>query len=331
LGARLLNLRRSVMASDGSGSRWVVTVAGDLGETRAAVHRFDGVLAISLAVLLVLLCLVVVAQVLVGLSPLRRLRRDLVEVLEGRSARLQGSFPVEVQPLVDNFNGVLDRHTAVVSRARTQAGNLAHAIKTPLSVMAQAASSSAGSTSEGLSQVVSEQVEMARRQVDWHLKRARASAAAMPSMRTPVLPVVEGLVRVMQRVHDARGLQLRTDSEDAALAFAGEVQDLQEVLGNVLDNACKWAKHTVRIQVRSLVCGHERRVLVLVDDDGPGIDPVQREAVLARGARLDERMPGSGLGLAIVHELISLYGGALALDASPLGGLRVCCELPRAG
>lgn len=333
-GAPLLLVERSVRReADAAGTPWRLLVAADLSETEAAVDRFNSVLLASLAVLLGLLCAAAVAQVAVGLSPLRALQRALATVREGRARRLEGGFPAEVQPLIDDFNSVLDRNAEVVARARTQAGNLAHAIKTPLAAMAQAARSAAQHPDAvgELPALVQEQVAVARRHVDWHLARSRAAAAlGLPGACVAVAPVVAGLLRVLERVHAERGLTLACDRVAPGASFAGEAQDLQEILGNLLDNACKWAQHEVSVSAASFTEAGGQRLRIVVEDDGPGIAPAQRQAVMARGERLDESVPGSGLGLAIVHELVHLYGGQLSLDQSALGGLRVELTLPGA-
>jgi signal transduction histidine kinase len=290
------------------------------------------VLAASLGALLVLLCGAAVAQVALGLAPLRALQRALAAVHEGRARQLHGEFPAELQPLANDFNAVLARNAEVVERARTQAGNLAHAIKTPLAAMAQAASAAERHPDAlaELGPLVQEQVATARRHVDWHLARSRAAAATgLPGARAALLPVIDGLLRVMRRVHASRELRVECDAIDSAIDFAGEVQDLQEMLGNVLDNACQWARSAVHVSAVYADAARSR-LRIVIDDDGPGIEPTRRDAVMARGARLDESVPGSGLGLAIVHELAGLYGGAVTLDAADLGGLRVCLVLPAA-
>ena len=329
-GARLLAVERTVALEGAAGSRpWRLVVAADLAETEAARQRFNGLLALSLGALGLLLALAAWAQVAVGLAPLRALQRGLVALHEGRIARLDGTVPAEVQPLVDGFNRVLDRNDEVVARARTQAGNLAHAIKTPLAALAQAAEAARrpGADAAALAAQVDEQVAQARRQVDWQLQRARAAAAqGRPGLRAPVAEAAEGLLRVMRRVHAERGLRLQADGMAPGLHVAGEVQDLHEMLGNLVDNACKWARHEVRIGAEA----EGGQVCLVVDDDGPGIDAAQRDAALARGTRLDESVPGSGLGLAIVQELARLYGGGLRLEPSPLGGLRAVLRLPAA-
>jgi signal transduction histidine kinase len=242
-------------------------------------------------------------------------------VRNGSTQKLEGRFPGEVQPLVEEFNSVLAHNAEVIERARTQAGNLAHALKTPLSVIANAA----GGKSGGLEQVVSAQVAVARKQIDYHLSRSRAAASVrVPGARTAVLPVLDGLLRVMRRIHVERNLEIVVQTSSIPMVFRGEEQDVQEMLGNLLDNACKWAVQ--RIEVSLAVSGSE--LLIAIDDDGRGIAEGERERVLSRGERVDEQVPGSGLGLAIVDDLARLYGGRVELAKSPLGGLRVVLFLP---
>jgi signal transduction histidine kinase len=333
--SRLRVLERTVRPDERL--RWRLSVAGDLKDTHEAVAGFQRVLGASLAALLVLLLAAAWAQVAVGLRPLRALQQGLQSVRAGRSARLDGDFPSEVQPLVSDFNSVLGRNDEVVTRARTQAGNLAHALKTPLTVLAQAAHASDQS---GLALLVNEQVQAAQRHIDWHLARSRMAATlGLPGQRVPVVPTLQGLVRVMQRVHADRGLSITLDEADAPVQFAGEAQDLQEMLGNVLDNACQWAHSAVRIQVMSWADGvatgtrdeGSRRCRIDIEDDGPGMPAEQMPRVLQRGVRLDETVPGSGLGLAIVRDLVEVYGGELSLQTPSSGsGLRVTLVLPAA-
>jgi len=332
-GASLLLVERTITREGALATPWRLIVAADLRETVAAVVRFNGVLAASLATLFVLLCAAALAQVAIGLAPLRALQRTLAAVHAGTAQRLDGRFPSEVQPLVDGFNAVLDRNAEVVTRARTQAGNLAHAIKTPLAAMSQAAAVALQHPDAGaeLAVLVEEQVGISRRHVDWHLARARAAAAqGVPGARVALQPVVSGLLRVLERVHAERGIALQCTPMSAELAFAGEVQDLQEILGNLLDNACKWARREVTVGATAESSALGSRLRIVIDDDGPGIKADRRDAVMARGARLDETVPGSGLGLAIVNELVGLYGGSVRLQEAPAGGLRVEVELPGA-
>lgn len=305
------------------GTPWRLVVAADERLLMEPVERFQGALWLALGLLGSGLVLAALAQVWVGLAPLRRLRAALARVHSGEAQQMEGEFPAEIMPLVQEFNSVLAHNAEVVERARTQAGNLAHALKTPLSVLANAADGQG----DELGRLVAAQVDVARRQVDYHLARAQAAAAVrMPGARTPVGPVVDGLVRVMRRIHAERNLDLVVHPPAADLAFRGEEQDLQEMLGNLIDNACKWAAGRVEVQVRSGPDGIE----FLIDDDGRGIAPAQRAAMLRRGVRADEQVPGSGLGLAIVDDLARLYGGGVSLADSPLGGTRAILSLPAA-
>jgi signal transduction histidine kinase len=325
-GAALGMIERTIHIDPAPGEppqRLRLVVAADEQLMAAPIERFQGSLWLALGILGLGLVIAAVVQVAVGLAPLERLRTALAAVRDGGTQTLEGDFPAEIRPLVDEFNSVLAQNTEVVARARTQAGNLAHALKTPLTVLANAA---AGQDGE-LARLVGEQVETARRQVDYHLKRARAAAAVrLPGSHTPLLPAVEGLARLMRRIHAERDLALEIRPMPENPAFRGERQDLEEMLGNLLDNACKWARHKVEVQA-----GLEKGALVVtLDDDGPGIAPERRPEMLGRGIRADEQVPGSGLGLAIVDDLARLYGGRLELADSPLGGLRARLILPAA-
>lgn len=326
-GKRLGLVERSVRlddSADGKPHTLRLLSAADADLMDEPVRRFDGALWLALGVLGAVLVLAAVVQVSVGLFPLRALRTALAKVRGGETPRLAGNFPVEVMPLVEEFNTVLAHNAAVVERARTHAGNLAHALKTPLSVLANAAQAKDAQDPE-LARLVVEQIGVARRQVDYHLARAQAAAATrVPGAKTVLLPVVDGLVRAMQRIHAQSEISIAVHPWSPVLAFRGEAQDLQEMLGNLLDNACKWAAHRVEIHART-----DGGMLTLtLDDDGPGLDAPQREAVMRRGVRADEQVPGSGLGLAIVDDLARLYGGRVELLDSPLGGLRAALTLP---
>ena len=329
--SRLRVLERTVRPDERV--RWRLSVAADLNDTHEAVAGFQRVLVASLAALFLLLLAAAWAQVAVGLRPLMALQQGLNTLREGRSPRLTGDFPSEVQALVDNFNGVLDRNDEVVGRARTQAGNLAHALKTPLTVLDQA---SRQTDTTGLAPLVREQVQLARRHIDWNLARARmAASTGVPGQRVPVVHTLQGLVRVMQRVHAERQLAITLEGADERVQFAGESQDLQEMLGNVLDNACQWAHSAVRIRVQPVPGVPSSASLgmcrVEIEDDGPGMPAEQMPRVLQRGVRLDESVPGSGLGLAIVQDLVAVYGGDLQLQTPAQGrGLQVTPTLPAA-
>ena len=327
-GARLQLVEQALHPAERPELRLRLIVAANAALIDEPVARFNRLLVLALGLLAGGLAVAALVQVRVGLRPLARLRDGLAAVRDGRAGAIQGRFPAEVQPLVDEFNAVLVRNAEVVERARTHAGNLAHAVKTPLAVLANAAEQAADDAAAAtLARLVREQVGLARTQVEHHLARARAAAAVgVPGQRTPLRPVIEGLLRLMGKVHAARALQFELSACDPQLAFRGEAQDLHEMLGNLIDNASKWAARQVRVQVDV----HGSELIVRIDDDGPGLRAEAREAVFARGVRADERTPGSGLGLSIVRELAQLYGGGVALLASPLGGLRAELRLPLA-
>ncbi|WP_332813148.1 sensor histidine kinase [Ramlibacter sp.] len=338
LGRPVLVLERDVHDPRQPQAGWRLAVAADTAPLDAAVRRFRGQLALSLLVLFALLLAASWIQVLVGLAPLRALREALEAVRGQRAQRLQGRFPAEVQPLVDEFNAVLAHNAAMVEQARKHAGNLAHAVKTPLAVLRQvgdrllsgAGAAPAGEAAE-LGRLVHEQVDLAARHVDWHLARSRSAALARPGGRaTRVEPVLQGLARVMARVHAQRGLHIEFAPVEPTLAFQGEEQDLQEILGNLLDNACKWARSGIHVRATSAGGAAGRQLRIEVEDDGPGIDDAQRAQAARRGVRLDETLPGSGLGLAIVQDLVGLYGGTLDLQRGERGGLLAVLLLPAA-
>lgn len=288
------------------------------------IEDFKSHLWLALGILGIGLTFAASMQVFVGLAPLRSMQDALGRVRHGDARQMEGTFPNEILPLVNEFNSVLVQNAEVVERARTQAGNLAHALKTPLSVLANAANAPEKRDDE-LARLVASQVDAVRKQVDCHLSRAQAAASVqVPGMRTTVEPVIQGLVRVMQRVYADRQLEFVEQPDQANLAFRGEEQDLQEMLGNLIDNASKWAKSRIEIQVK-IVAGKLR---VDIDDDGKGIAEAERDDVLKRGVRADEQVPGTGLGLAITADLARMYGGDLQLAKSLLGGLRVSLILP---
>lgn len=322
-GATLGVIERMVFAAGQPDQPLRLIVAADEQLLTEPIERFSGMLWLALCVLGAGLIFAAIVQVVVGLAPLQRLHKGLAAVRNGQTQQLEGDFPVEIKPLVEEFNTVLAQNAEVVARARTQAGNLAHALKTPLSVLSNAAATNDGE----FAQLVSAQVETARRQVDYHLSRARAAAAVhVPGARTPLGPVIEGLVQVMRRIHADRQLKLVVLPIEPVLAFRGEEQDLQEMLGNLLDNACKWAAH--RIEVHAAL--EKDKLVISLDDDGTGLPTADRDAMLRRGVRADEQVPGSGLGLAIVDDLARMYGGKIGLSDSPLGGLRAMLVLPAA-
>jgi signal transduction histidine kinase len=325
LRARLRSVRTDV-APNGSAD-WRLVVAADTAPLQGAVDRFSQQLAASLAVLGAALAVAAWIQVGLGLAPLKPLRRAVQAVRDGRASQIPDHFPAEVTPLVQDFNRVLAQQLKGMERARQQAGNLAHAIKTPLAILTQLIERPDPEPARQAQQLRA-QVQAVQTQVDWHLRRARAASGHWTGLRTPVQPVLDGLTRVMRKVHahraDRASLTVTLEPCEQDLAFAGETQDLQEMAGNLLDNACKWAHSRVLVTVSQ----QDRMFCIRIDDDGPGLDEDQRQAAFTRGFRADERTPGSGLGLAIALELAQGYGGDIGLQGSPLGGLQATLQLP---
>jgi signal transduction histidine kinase len=313
----------------GSDSDFSFLVAGNFDELRDEASAFRKTLYVVLALLGVGLLLALTVQVRFGLRPLQRMQESLTAIREGKTERLDGEFPTELQPVADELNLLIQSNAEIIERARTQVGNLAHALKTPLSVL----TNEAGGQKGPLAVKVAEQVHVMRDQVSLYLDRARRAARAQGlGAVTEVGPVLEGLGRTLQRIYRDKGIKIEVRCE-AGLKFRGEKQDLEEAAGNLLDNASKWADSRVQVaaelQREASVDGRNWLVLT-VDDDGPGLAPEKRAEALKRGRRLDETKPGSGLGLSIVAETVAMYNGKIDLGESTNGGLRVRLRLPAA-
>jgi len=261
-----------------------------------------------------------------GLASIGQLRSRLSAVHRNEEHRVEGAYPSEVQPLVDDLNGLLDYREQIVRRAIAKAGDLAHGLKTPLAVLSQEAERAGAAGQGDLAASVGQQVERMRRQIDYHLAHARAAGSGAASgARAAVAASVDGIVRTLERLYDERSLTFDAHV-DAAHVVGGQREDLDEMLGNLMDNACKWARS--RVTVSSHLDGAQ--IAIEVDDDGPGLDSAMLDAVMRRGVRADEAVPGSGLGLAIVRDLAEVYGGSVALGRSRLGGLNARLLLPPA-
>jgi signal transduction histidine kinase len=290
----------------------------DVDDRRFAVETAGGLVFLGVG-----LVIVVFFQVRVGLQPLFTLRREVASVRTGRASRLSSDYPSELEPLADELNALVAHDQEVVERQRTHVGNLAHALKTPLSVMVAEAERYPGA----LAEVVGRQAEAMRGQVDHHLRRARAAARSQSlGERTLIAPVLDELAVTLERIFRDRNVEIDWRAPDD-LGFRGERQDLMEMIGNLLENACKYGGGRIRVtaEPHGLL-----RLGVIVEDNGAGLPEGRRTEVLKRGARLDESAPGSGLGLSIVDELARAYGGTVSLADSSFGGLKVMLELPRA-
>ena len=312
---------------DGTGDQLSFVVTGNADELDEEIAAFDQTLFVALGALAVGLLAMVLVQVWFAVQPLRRLREGLASVRSGRTEMLNGDFPVEIQPVVRELNALLKSNQEVLERARTQVGNLAHALKTPLSII----KNEAGSSDTGSGAKIVEQAAVMADQVDLYLDRARRAARARTlGAVTDVQPTVVSLIRTLERIYGERNITVSVECEDG-LRFSGEKQDLEEMVGNLLDNAFKWASGAVTITARSDDTKGRTQadlLVVTVDDDGPGLPEKYHEHALRRGRRLDETKPGSGLGLSIVAETADMYGGGISLAPSRSGGLQAKLTLP---
>jgi signal transduction histidine kinase len=322
---RLRIVQRTVDFSDDG--RFRIAIAAPAAEIEAAARRFNLLLTLAFAVLFVALMATTLAQVHFGLRPLARLSQEVQAVRRGDADGLQGEFPRDIAPLAQEINLLLTANRTILERARTQVGNLAHALKTPLAVIMN----EFRNLPQAPAEKVAEQTAIMRDQISWYLDRARTAAlAGTPTGATPVGPVIAEIARVFEKIHPQRRL-LILDDEAQDLRFRGERQDLQEMVGNLLDNAGKWSATDVKIAARRLGepnTGKPPRLTITVDDDGPGLPEPALAEVMRRGRRLDETKPGSGLGLSIVTDIANQYGGNLTLGPSSLGGLRAEIVLP---
>lgn len=315
-------LVRTITLEDQPNQKWILIVAGSTKELEHTLSDWSMRLTFFLIFLFVSLSIAAISQVMLSLSPLRSLQKSMENLRTSPMSRLKGTFPQEVQPLIDDFNMALDQNEQVISRARTQTGDLAHALKTPLAVLTNAAQRESKNTAGNheFARLVSEQTAMMQRHIDWRLKRAR-TATTQDALHgeIEIAPVIEQLSRVMQRIHPLRTIALSVQCIPADIRFYGEIQDLQEILGNLLDNAYKWAYSKITVHVS--ITG--KKLTIVISDDGPGLLAEQYHQVVERGVRTDEKMPGSGLGLSIVQELVSLYQGSMELTQSADAGLCV--------
>jgi signal transduction histidine kinase len=322
-GRRLRAVERLIdLGEDG---RYRVLVAGPADEIDTEIRQFVQALLLTFTFLGVGLVGATMLQVRFGLHPLKRMSATLAAIRAGRAEKLPPDLPSEIAPLARELDALVDSNRQIVERARTHVGNLAHALKTPLSVIANEA---ATASDETMRERLAHQVEVMRLHIDHHLQRARiAAAVSVVGSVTDAAPVIEGLARAMEKIHHDKGLSIDLAIEGMP-KFRGERQDLEEMVGNLVDNACKWAESRVGIGV-ALGERDDKPVLsVVIDDDGPGLAPDRLSEVGRRGRRLDETKPGTGLGLSIVTDLVALYGGIFTLTEAPGGGLRAGLELP---
>lgn len=302
-------------------------IATNMAEVQAAINRFNWLLFSALALILFTVTLALFVQVSYGLRPLRQIKRDLSDVRAGRSVKLASAddekLPQDLKPLVEEINGLIDQNDKLLQRARTHVGNLAHALKTPLSVI----QNSVDGDDSGSAGVIARQTKNIQVHVDHHLKRARIAGGGT-GVGLPVYERITKLASAVSVTVGEKALKINVDCADG-LMFDGEKEDFDELLGNILDNAAKWATSKVDVAVKRNAEGLRRPVLkIVIGDDGPGVPADKRDSMFDRGKRLDEQVPGTGLGLAIVRDIADMYGGDVELRTSTLGGLQVTLTLP---
>ena len=311
----------------GKPQKYDIRVAGNFSELSGEITSFQHTLFGLLAGLGLALLSALVLQVRFALRPLVAMRRQMNDIRSGKIDHLDGNYPTEIQPLATELNLLVDANREIVNRARMQVGNLAHALKTPLSVI----TNEIGENASSLAKKMREQLGVMRDQINLYLERARREAHSQTvGSSTEIAPVIEALARTVQRIRRDRKIEFQIHVP-AGLLFRGEKQDLEEMLGNLLDNAGKWAKSKCHVTAKPLA--YEKTdarawLEISVEDDGPGIAPHQREQALKRGQRLDETKSGSGLGMSIIIETATMYAGGMILEASELGGLRAVVKLP---
>lgn len=319
-------VERAVAApNDPAGARLRAAVAVDRAEIHAAGRAFAADLVPFLMVLAAVLTAAAWAQAAIGLRPLDAVRLTLADVRAGRRARLGAEFPDEVRPLAAEVDHLLDARDEAVARARSRAADLAHGLKTPLTVLASDVEELRARGQAEIADEIAGVADGMRRHVERELARARAGGRARLGAVRPIAPVVERVVAVLRRTPRGHALEWRIDIP-ADLHTPADDQDLAEIVGNLAENAVEWAARDIRVAARA----RGEAVALRVEDDGPGVPEDRIGEALARGGRLDEQRPGSGLGLAIAGDLVEAYGGALELGRSELGGLLVEARLPLA-
>ncbi len=298
-------------------------VTGNLDELESEISAFNRQLYTYLALFGLGMVAINAAAILFGLRPLRQVREALSSVREGVAKRLDGAFPSEIEPLANETNALIESNRRILERSRTQVGNLAHSLKTPLAVLINEGRSIGGKKG----QLIEEQTGAMKQQIDHYLQRARMAAQrGSVVFRAPVDPLAQRMVRVMAKLNPDLDIAYEAKAQPV---FAGEQEDLEEIVGNLLENAMKWGRGQVRVTLAD-IDGDPSAFEIIIEDDGPGIPEGKAREALLRGRRLDETKPGTGLGLAIVADIVSEYEGNLALERSELGGLKVVVRLRKA-
>ncbi|MET3896719.1 signal transduction histidine kinase [Devosia sp. UYZn731] len=301
-----------------------IVVTGSLSEVLKLVDDFRGQTFIVLGAVGAMLAIMSVIVARIAMRPISRLSKAIERVREGDAVAVDGNYPNEIAPLAEEVNELLRSNAQIIERAKSQVGNLAHGLKTPIAVLRNEAAAKKGA----LADVVSAETEKMSTMVSTYLERARLAArTSVVGKKADSTMIMLRLTRVMRKIHP--DVTVAFQRPDASLPwFRGDEADLEEMAGNLLDNACKWSKGQVGVRLSAERGDTGVMLLVRIDDNGPGLSEEDAQKVLRRGVRLDEKTPGSGLGLDIVKELVDVYGGSLQLTRSALGGLLVELRLP---
>ena len=326
-GPQTMIVYESLLLPEGAHDPLRLQVNVDSGIIDRILRTFNISLAVSLVLLAIALSTAAALQVVFGLQPMTRLGTALRAIRSGRATHLPKSFPLEVQPVVDDLNSLIDVNGQMMVRARAQAGNLAHALKTPLAVLTDEAYQLQTRGQGEAATVILQQCQRMQRQIDYQIARARAAASrSVPGVNAPLTPAVANIVSAMKRLYAAKDVAFDITIDPDCIALC-DPMDLNEMLANLIDNACKWSRK--RVAIAGTVDTRANQAVIAIEDDGPGLPLESREMVFQIGQRLDERVPGSGLGLPIVRDLAQLYGGEIRLEDSAAGGLKCVLRLPR--
>ncbi|UTW56361.1 sensor histidine kinase [Kordiimonas sp. SCSIO 12610] len=313
-----------ILPEDTESNIYRYTVAINMADLKVASVRFNQLLLVALGAIMLFVVATYIFQIAYGLLPLRRLSKALSDVTAGDKLYLEGEWPEDLDPIAEEVNTLIDKNQKLVDRARTHVGNLAHALKTPLSVIQNEV---AGDTSEQ-AKVIINNTRIIRDHVDHHLKRARI-AGAMGGPGVDIKERIEKLIRAISTMYESKLLDFSFECADG-LRFDGEREDFDEVMGNIIENAGKWAHSCVKVTVTPVQTARRNRktIEIKIEDDGPGVPKEKMQSIFERGKRLDEQVPGTGLGLSIVRDIAEMYEGHASLDTSNMGGLAVILRLP---
>jgi len=293
------------------------TVSGDTQEYQDNIKKFDNTLSTILIALGVGLMFAVFLQVNFGLLPLNKIKTALFKIRNGDEKNLQDPYPLEVQPLATEINNLLEHNEKIIERAKTHVGNLAHVLKTPLAVVSNEI--------DGKDKILSNQVQLMKRQIDRYLKKAHLdSVGKVTKEKINIIELSKKMIGIFLKLYPSKDIQMSSNLEKGYVLSSFE--DMEEVIGNIVENSCKWAGKRVLLEIKE---SNENNIHMVFSDDGPGLPQDKMKKVFGRGFRLDEQTPGTGLGLNIVKDIVETSKGKVWLTkSSELGGLEVNIKLP---